>query len=488
MRLLPHSLLVAFAALVGSGIASTGSARAAPETLALAAGMPGHSAAFTAWLRRNGDTAVSLETESESIVRQETWTPWPVQTAKGVEYVIDATVNASPAACQVVAAMVAARLGATLLDHGVSRAATVTLTCNESSGQARWTPPEGDSKGALTSANPSRGGQMAGAFDYVPSSSRPRGLDFEIELLARTAFEENPRRTLDYGAATWEPWFQSHAGKELPLVCWPSYWGGYDRQCTLSLPKLQPRQCAALGLYAGYRDLLVRVNDGLSSRHTFELTAWCGPNRATIHFTRNYRAEVEWFRGDNAASEMSTTINRRPPVAFKAAGNGRAAFTAEVDARDGEFPNPSQEAIRRMGLIGRWLGVEGQMDTRPIVDAIARDLKCEPNRRPGAVAPLSCVVSAAPPGLTVRAACRTAAFAAATILPRESKSPLAGQREFELTLPCDGKGRRVVIERELDFMSMVETHPDENPSDLKSSSSDTIDVWSAEFENLREVR
>lgn len=481
--------LLAVPALLAPHVVVSPAAAAAPPVRWAGASGAGDKA-LNGWLDRHGAgfSAAELRAEASAIVAAHPWAPWPERGPGGIVYVIRDTLNVSPELCQLAATMVATRLGTTLLDHGASRAVGVTLTCHDSVATAEWQPAAGAGKPTVATAiTPSTRRPVSGPVDGAPSARSASGVDFEIELLARTPFEENPRRTLDFAAAAREPWFATHAGSA-QLDCWAALWGGSNRQCVVRFPKVQPRQCAALALHAGYKDLLTRVSDGLSPRHTFELTAWCGENRARIRFTRNWRAEVEWFRGDDAASEMVATILRKPPVALKTGGDARAEFHRAMDARDKEAANRSAEALARMGRVARWFGAEGTPSVAALVDAVGGQLKCKDMSGAGAVAPLACQVTTPVAGVEPGPSCRIAAMAAAVMLPQANAGPLAGKREFTLELACDGRGGHVDVDRELDFVAISETRPDDNPSDLKLSDSDTVDVWSEVLENLRDVR
>ena len=112
VTLLDYPGKVALAAMMLSAVALP--VQAAPETAALALDHKGHRTAFADWLKRNAGAAQDLEAEADALLRQVRWTPWPIQTASGVEYTLDANVNAAPALCHVLAAMVAGRFGANL--------------------------------------------------------------------------------------------------------------------------------------------------------------------------------------------------------------------------------------------------------------------------------------------------------------------------------------------------------------------------------------
>ncbi len=482
-------VVLTMAALVLPHFVVNQAAAAAPPTRWAGPSGAGDKA-LNAWLDRHGAgfSTAELRTEAAALVADHPWAPWPERVPDGIVYVIRDTLNVSPELCQLSATTVATRLGTSLLDHGAARSVDVTLTCHDSVATAQWQPAAGAGKPIVaTTITPSTRRPVSGPVDGAPVTRGASGVDFEIELLARTPFEENPRRTLDFAAATREPWFATHAGSA-PLECWAALWGSSNRQCVARFPRLQPRQCAALALHAGYKDLLTRVSDGLSPRHTFELTAWCGENRARIRFTRKWRAEVEWYRGDDAASEMVTTILRKPPVALKAGGNARAEFHRDVDARDKEAANRGAEAIARMGRVARWFGAETVPNVAALVDAIGGQLKCKDTTGVGAVSPLACQVASPVAGVEPGPSCRVAAMAAAIMLPQAKSGPLAAKREFTLELACDARGGHVDVDRELDFIAISETRPDDNPSDLKLSDSDTVDVWSEVFENLRDVR
>jgi hypothetical protein len=482
----------ALALVLSAALVPVLGARANPEAQPGAHATPATNQAFASWIQSTSAQAHFSEearNEAETLVRRYPWAPWPARTDTGLGYRVDAQVAAPPDVCQLTAALVAARLGSTLLDHDVRRPVDVYLSCNNVDARAHWAPPAGGQRGRMESSAAPAGAvanqPLVAAWDYTPVATRPSGFEFEVELLARTPFEENPRRTLDYAAAVREDWFARHRADATKLDCWPALWGGYDRQCVVRFPTLQPRQCAALGLYAGYRDLLKRFADGLSTRHAVEIMAWCGPHRAHVAFARDRHIHVEWFRDGEASSEMSATIARDPWVRLGGEGTqARKAFAAEVEARNRGGANPVDEVLRRAGSVARWFGAETPMDMKAAVDALGGAMRCEA----GSI-PIACNVATTVAGVKPGPTCRTAVWAAAMVLPLTKGNPLAGQHDFELTVACDGAGRFITLVREHDLVEMVETHPDTSPSDLKAStSSDTVEVWSASLETLREVR